>query len=211
MPQANVFQNSVPTRGEGGFTSPVSSRMGMQVMCDFYTYAVLLGSAYQIRAGTITTPIVGSNLIQDAKAEMGIGPATGLTVMPVSCNITYRLAAATAFETAGKSVADATLSGGAFVPLPLKLGGPAAGCPAHVAGTAGVTVAAETVATTRRHFAWSAPIAFGTMRAVYDWNPTAPPIVKGPGCFYVQVAANTTGPSYFADLFFLEFDTSELL
>ena len=52
-----AIQNSLRSAGEGTFTGGLASRLGMQVVQDFYTYMALVGAAYQVRAGTVTTPL----------------------------------------------------------------------------------------------------------------------------------------------------------
>jgi hypothetical protein len=197
--------------------SGIANLLGQQVVMDFYTHSVLAGKGFQVRAGTITTPLVGDVLITDTAAEMGSKAAAGYTIIPVYANINFNLAAATLYEVAAKSVIDTTLSGTAFVPLPLRTLGPngeatptAAATTAAVAAAGGVTVAAELATTTRRHFAWGHPIAAGAWPTIYDWTPRTPPVLAGPAVFYVQIAADTTGPSYYASYDFLEFTTAEI-
>lgn len=213
-----VQQRSFGARFEGQPTGGLAARLGMQVIMDFYTWAVVSGAGYNVRHGTITTPEVGDVVITDAKAEMAVAAASGLTVLPIAANISFRLAAGTLFESAGKSVAASTMTGGtAFVPLPLRTAGPDGGtasaalASAMVGSAGGVTVAAELATTTRRHFSWSQPIAAGAWDTWYDWRPTAPPVLAGPACFYLQIAGTGTGPSYYASFDFLEFDSTDLI
>ena len=181
--------------------------MADQVVTNFYQAMVLDGRGYNVRAGTISVPVVGDVLITDTAAEMSADAASGTTLIPVFCNITYNLAAATLFEAAGKSVATVSSAGTAFVPLPLKSDGSAAVSTARVQAAGAVTVTAEVATTTPRHFAWAQPIAAGAWPTWYDWQPTAAPVLVGPRCFYIQIAADTTGPSYFASFDYLEMPT----
>lgn len=207
-----VIQSAIPgPKAESTFSSGVANRLGIQVVQDFYLYMALLGAAYQVRAGTISVPVVGDVLITDTAAEMCADASTGTTIIPVSCNISFNLAAATLFETAGKSVASVSTAGTAFVPLPLRSNGPAATVTARVQAAGAVTVPAELATTTLRHFAWGHPIAAGAWPTIYDWSPRTPPILVGPRCFYLQIAADTTGPSYYASFEFLEAPTNSLL
>lgn len=216
--QLRVSRSSFSPYGDGGWAPGIASRLGHQVVLDFYTHMVLMGKAYNVRHGTITTPEVGDVLITDAKAEMAVAAASGTVVIPVSTNVSFNLAAATLFESAGKSVAASTMTGGtAFVPLPLRTLGPDNGTAAAATATAmvgsagGVTVAAEVATTTRRHWSWSQPIAAGAWPTWYDWSPRVPPVLAGPACYYVQIAGDTTGPSYYASLDFIEESASNLL
>lgn len=183
------------------------SQRGEAVVVDFYTQMALEGRVYNVRAGTISVPVVGDVVITDQAAEMSVDPPEGTTVIPCATNISYNLAAATLFEAAGKSVGAVSTAGDAFVPLPIKLGGAASTSTARVDAAGGVTVTAELATTTRRHWSWSQPIAAGAWPTWYDWNPKAPPVLTGPACYYVQIGADTTGPSYFASIDFIELPT----
>ncbi len=141
-----------------------------------------------------------------------VDAALGTTVIPVFLSLAVRLGTGTLHEYAVKSVAAASSAGTAFIPLPLLLGGNAAVSTARVAAHA-VTVAAETATTTRRHWAHSNPVAAGAGNDVplLMWTPRMPPIIKGVGCIYLQVAATTTGPSYYASFDYIEAPTASLL
>lgn len=194
--------------GSNGNPKPLLSSQGVLVVVDFYTQSVLDGRGYNVRAGTISVPVVGDILITDTAAEMCADAAANTTIMPMSANINFNLASATLFEAAGKSVATASTAGTAFVPLPLKSSGSAAVSTARVQAAGAVTVTAELATTTPRHFSWGHPIAAGAWPTIYDWNPAAPPVLVGPRCFYIQIGADTTGPSYFASFDYLEFQTA---
>ena len=213
MPSGNlgVKQNSLAAYGESSISGGIAARLGMQVVMDFYTYMALVGAGYQVRAGTLSVPLVGDVLITDTAAEMCADAASGTTIIPVAANISFNLAAATLFETAGKSVATASSAGTAFVPLPLRSNGAAATSTARVQAAGAVTVTAELATTTLRHFSWGHPIAAGAWPTIYDWKPRTPPVLVGPRCFYVQIAGDTTGPSYFASFDYLEAPTATLL
>ncbi len=206
-----VVQNALAPFGETTYSGGIANRLGIQVVQDFYTYMALVGAGYQVRGGTISVPLVGDVLITDTAAEMCADAATGTTIIPVWCNINFNLAAATLFETAGKSVATVSSAGTAFVPLPLRSGGTAATSTARVQAAGACTVTAELATTTLRHFAWGHPIAAGAWPTIYDWTPRTPPVLVGPRCFYVQIAGDTTGPSYFASFDYLEAPTATLL
>ncbi len=207
----SVRQNSLAGFGESTYSGGIANRLGIQVVQDFYTFASLIGAGYQVRAGTLSVPLVGDVLITDTAAEMCVDAASGTTIIPVYCNISFNLAAATLFETAGKSVATVSSAGTAFVPLPLRSNAAAATATARVQAAGAVTVTAELATTTLRHFSWGHPIAAGAWPTIYDWTPRTPPVLVGPRCFYVQIAGDTTGPSYFASFEYLEFPTATLL
>lgn len=207
MPLMEVIRGLGAGFGNGSAPPARLTTMADQVVTDFYQAMVLDGRGYQIRAGTISVPVVGDVVITDTAAEMAIDAATGTTIIPMACNISFNLAAATLFESAGKSVATVSSSGTAFVPLPLKSGGSAAVSTARVQAAGAVTVTAELATTTLRHFSWSQPIAAGAWPTWYDWQPSYGPVLVGPRCFYIQIGADTTGPSYFANVDYLEMPT----
>lgn len=209
-----VAQDTLGAAGENTWSAIKGSKMGFEIAVDFYTQMAMEGRVFQVRAGTISVPAVGDADITDTAAEMCADAQKGLTIMPVYCNISYNLAAATLFESAGKSVATLSTVGAAFIPLNLKSDGVAAGTTARVAETGsaavGVTVTAETAATTLRHFSTSHPIAAGAYTTTYDWEPPSPPVLVGPRCFYIQIAADTTGPSYYAHFDYIELKTANV-
>lgn len=207
-----VQQSTLGRFSEGTFSPGIASRLGIQVVQDFLTYLALQGKAYQVRAGTITTPLVGDVVLTDTAAELCVDAASGLTVIPVALDLSVRLGTGTLHEYALKSVGAASSAGTAFVPLPLLMGGDAATATARVSAAGGVTVPAELATTTRRHWSHSNPVAAGAGNDVpsHHWEPRVPPILKGTACLYLQVAATTTGPSYYAALDFIEVPTATL-
>ena len=212
-----VVQSAFPNPAQdGSYTGGIALRGGIQVVCDFYTYMSLIGAVYQVRAGTITTPLVGDVNLTDGFAEMSADAASATTIIPIYLNISLRLLTGTLHEYAAKSVATASTAGAAFVPLPLKSNGAAATSTARVAAAGGVTVTAELATTTLRHWGFANPAAGATgalPTAGYglEWKPVAPPILAGPRCFYVQIAAATTGPSYYANFDYIEAPTATIL
>lgn len=208
MPLFAVSRGSATGYGNGGAPAARLTSMADQVVTNFYQAAVLDGRGFQVRAGTISVPVVGDVVITDTAAEMAIDAASGTTIIPCAANISFNLAAATLFESAGKSVATVSSAGTAFVPLPLKSNGSAAVSTARVAAAGGVTVTAELATTTLRHFSWSQPIAAGAWPTWYDWMPQYGPVLVGPRCFYIQIGADTTGPSYFSNVDYLEFPSA---
>ena len=207
-----AIQSAFDRAAEGTGVPGRASRLGIQVVKDFYLYAALMGAGFQIRAGTISVPLVGDVVITDTAAEMAVDASSSLTIIPVRLDLSLNLNTGTLHEYAVKSVGAASSAGTAFVPLPLLLGGTAASSTARVQAAGAVTVAAELDTTTRRHWSYSNPVAGGAGNdaSPLAWEPKMPPIIKGLGCLYVQVAATTTGPSYFASLDYLEFSSALL-
>ncbi len=217
---AGYVRQSIPSSGfgEGASSDGIAGRLGLKALMDFFMFSALCGAAYQIRAGTITVPLVGSVAIAATGAEMCVdAPTSATTIMPVNANISMRLLTGTLHEYAVKSMTGASTAGTAFTPLPLKSTGPGAVSTARVAATAGtVTVPSETAALTRRHWSGSNPAAGATTSLptglyVLDWTPRTVPVLTGPWVLYVQIAATTTGPSYYAALDYLEYPSAALL
>ena len=199
-----VNQDSPQSGSEGVDIYAKGTKRGELCVVDFYTQMALEGRAFNVRAGTVTTHVAGDVDITDTAAEMCVDAASGLTVIPCYFNIHIEALAGTVPIVALKSVGTASSSGTAFVPLPLYMGGVASQATARVQAAGNVTVAAELATTTRRHF--SATLATADMPA-FEWRPVVPPVLAGTACFYVQVAATTTGPDYYANFDFIELRT----
>ena len=210
-PRITVGDTDLTLGSESQPTSIKGTKRGEMFVMDFYTRMLFQGRAFNVRAGTISVPLVGNVPITDTAAEMATSAVLGTTIIPVSTNISYNLAAGTLFENGGKSVGVVHSAGAAFVALPLKMGGAAATTTSAVAATAGtVTVTTEAATTTRRHWSWAQPIAAGAWPTWYDWKPKVPPLLTGPVCYYVQIAGTTTGPSYFASYDFIELPSANV-
>ncbi len=208
-----VRQSTLAPAADDTYATARATRLGLPVIADFYLYMVLAGKAFQVRAGTITTPLIGTVPITDTSAELCVDAASGLTIIPASLNVAVRLGTGTVHEYALKAVGAASSSGTAFTPLPL-LGGAASAATARVAATAGtVTVATEAATTTRRLWSYANPVAVlaGHEETTYNWEPRTPEILKGVSCVYLQMGAATTGPSFYAHLDFIECPTANLL
>lgn len=195
---------------DGSRVGVKSNRRGELVVMDFYTQMAIEQRVFQVRAGTITTPLVGDVVITDASAEMCADAATGLTIIPVQLDISVRLGGGTLHEYAAKSAGAVSTAGTAFTPLNLYIGGIGPRSTARVAAAGAVTVAAELATTTRRHWSYANPLAVaaGSEMTAFNWQPVNPPTLIGPACFYVQIAATTTGPSYYASFDFIELPTA---
>jgi hypothetical protein len=184
---------------------------GALVIMDFFAKAVLDGHGYQVRAGTITTPLVGDVAITDTAAEYCVDATAGHVIIPVYNNVSVRAGAGTAHEFAIKSVATVSSAGTAFTLLPMQSGGAAASLTARVSAAGGVTVTAELATTTLRHWTYSQQAVFTTgSNSLLDWEPLRPPVLNGARCLYVQLAAATTGPSYYASMDVLQFTSAQL-
>lgn len=185
-------------------------KSGAGVVMDFFAKCVLDGLGYQVRAGTISAPLVGDVAITDTAAEYCVDPGSGKVIIPVYQKITTNLGTGTLFEYATKSVATASSAGTAFVLLPLNAEtASAAVSTARVQAAGAVTVTAELATTTRVHWSAGQPIAMGAYVLEGEWEPLRPPRIANGYCLYTQIAATTTGPSYFANLDVLELGTGQ--
>ena len=207
-----VNQLSPRAFGEGRFIDTKLSRRGELVTIDFYTEMMLEGRGYQVKAGTISVPLVGDVDLTDAAAEFCVDAPQGTAVLPVYLNISINLGTGTLHEYALKTVDTASTAGTVYVPL-LLLGdtdGASAasngGATARVQAAGAVMVTAETATTTRR--LWSASnelaVAAGHEVTTHNYQPRTPHVIANNACCYCQIAAATTGQSYFASLDFLQ-------
>ena len=129
----------------------------------------------------------------------------GTTIIPIHLNVSLEsFAGGPLPEVAAKSVGAVSTAGTAFVPLPLKIGATAATSTARVAAAGGVTVAAELATTTRQHFVNVVTAQADRILADTGFSGI---VLTGPACFYVQVAATTAGPVYFANFNYIEIPT----
>jgi len=174
---------------------------------DFYAKAILDGKGYQVRAGTVSTPLTGDVLITDTAAEMCADAIAGMVIIPVYLQADIEALGGTLPQIAAKSVASVSSAGTAFVPLPLKAGGVAASTSARVQAAGAVTVTAELATTTLQHYTQTLATAAATQAV---WEPLRPPVLNGARCFYVQVGSVTTGSTYFAHFDYLEFTSAQL-
>ena len=211
-----VAQDTVDAAAEGSWMAAKGSKMGFQVVMDFFTQMAIEGRVFQIRAGDIATPLIGDVPIADTKAELCADCVSGTTIIPCYASIGVTLLPGTANQIKIQSVGVVSSAGTAFVPLNLKSGGPAATSTARVDAAGAVTVTLELATTTLRHFEWSAEFVqdagtespFATQPLV--WEPRCPPVLVGPRCFYIQIASATGGPGYFAHFDYIELPTANI-
>lgn len=196
--------------GEGKFIDWKMSRRGEPCIIDFYTEMILEGRGYQIKAGTITTPIAADVAITDTAAELCVDAGQGLAVIPVYLNISVRSGGtSTAHEYALKTVDTVSSAGTVFAPLPLlgETDTPAAAATGRAQTAGSVTVTGETATTTRRLWSYSNPVAIGAGNEIntHEYEPRMPHLIANQACCYCQIAsAVTTVPSYYASLDFIE-------
>ena len=213
---ARVQQDSVAATANGQWADVEATSRGELIVIDFYAQMVNEGRGFQLNIGTLTTPTVGDVVITNSAAEMCADAQLGMTVIPTQYDMSVNLGTGTLHEYAIKSAAAPSTAGTAFVPLPLITGGTAATTTARVAAAGAVSVPAELATTTRRHWSYSNPVAVaaGHSPGNITWQPLRPPVIVGSStgsCIYVQVAAATTGPSYFASLDYIELATASIV
>ena len=199
-----VAQDVTEAAGEGTRVGLKASKMGYLIVQDFYTQMAIEGRIYQVRAGTIATPLLADVVVTDADAEFAVDPATGYVILPVFEQFAVETDAATLTNFATKSAAGASSVAAAFVPLPLMTGGAACVSTARVAAAAGgVVVPAELATTTKVHFYYAAATA-SLARPLIDWVPRTPPIIGAADVLYTQDAGTGTVQEYYAHLDFIE-------
>lgn len=191
--------------------------MGELVAINDVTAWLLDGRGYQIRAGTIASPVNAKSVLADTAAELCADAAAGTTIIPIDFRVAIR-AVATALTTqvAVKAVGAASSGGTAFVPLPLLQGGTAAVSTARVQAAGSVTVAAELATTTRRLFEYEnnltqAPTTFNDNLSQASIAASTATLMRyigaGVSCVYAQVASTTAQDTYYATLNIVEFPT----
>lgn len=207
---AKVAQDTVAAGSEGDWVALKANKMGFPIVIDFYTQMAIEGRIFQVRAGTITTPVTGDIAITDTAAEFCVDAVTGYTVIPVYQCIALDEMTDAVVEMGTKSVAGASSSGTAFLPLPLLRGGSGSHATARAQGAGSVTVTAELATTTRRHWSFASPLecGAGAEMTTFEWSPRCPPIIAAGYCLYTQIADGTGGPDYFANLDFVELPTT---
>ena len=214
--QVRVNQDSPRAAGEGQWIDAKGTKRGELCVIDFYTEMALEGRGYQVRAGTITAGATGNVAVTDSESEMCADAPSGITIIVVEAMISIDVGVNHAIEVSGQSVATASTSGGAFVPLPLLIGGPASTSTARVAEIGATVVTAELGTTTLKHF--DAVSEFLNTDGADPslsinpvlWQPKVPPVLNGIRCFYIQVGAVTAGCDYFAHFDFIELPTTSV-
>ena len=229
MSQAYAYVNddTLQGAGEGSAIALQATKRGELRVQDFLTHMLINGFGYQIRAGTVATGVAMDSTVTDTDAEMCVDAPDGVTIIPIRFGIAFdEIATATTVRVAVKAVGTASNAGTAFEPIPLLQGGLLSTCTARVQNNGAVQVPAEVFDATSGLTACRRLFQFN---AVYTQTPATdlgsfagPPatiaaavadlnyIGKGVACVYVQAAATTAFPLYFAELDFLSFPTSKL-
>ncbi len=189
--------------GQSSWQEMKISKRGETRIIDFISEMLQEGRCYQVRLGTVTTPIAVDTVMTDAKAELCYDALAGLTIIPIDLGLAARgIATATTFGAALKGVAEVSSAGTDFPPLPLLSGGDGASGSARAAGQGGVTVKAELATDTVRIFEYEevstqTPVdGEGELKQLSAAAQTAKLhyIGKGPACIYLQLAATTAAP-----------------
>ena len=210
MSDIRVYAKGVspPRATDDSWVALRAFRDGAPIVVPWLVALAVEGKIYQVRLGTITTPLTGDVAITDTAAESAAEAATGYVILPLHLNVTIEALGGTLPAVEFKSVgALITTLGTAFTPLNLKIGGAAANGRAAVAAAGGVAVAAELNTTTRQHYTDTRAVAAD---GIIDVDFDLPPVLVGPASCYLQVGSVTTGSTYFAHYEFAEFTTGEL-
>ncbi len=205
--------------GASSWVEAKGSVRGEQRIIDFLAEMLQEGRCFQVRLGTITTPVAMDSVLTDAAAELCYDAPTGLTIIPIQLGVAAReIATALTVSVALKGVGAISTAGTAFTPLPLLQGGAAASGSARAANNGGVTVAAELVTNTVRIFEYEnviteAPTTFNaglTSLTIAAASAHLQYIGKGPACIYLQCGAGTAFPLTHSHLNVMELLTSAI-
>ena len=204
-------QQSVSRFSDDTWVNLRASRDGSPIIMPWYVALAIEGRVYQVRLGTITAPLTGDIEITTVAAESAAEAAAGSTIIPLYVNVDLEALGGTLPQACFKSVnALITTLGTAFVPLNLRIGGPAASGRAAVAAAGGVAVAAESNTTTR-------VLASGHTSGIGDAQPNLldqqfryPNVLVGPASIYLQVGTVMTGSDYFAFYNYAELLTNDI-
>ena len=204
-------QQSAPRASDDTWAALRSSRDGSPILFPWYFALAVEGKCFQVRLGTITAPLTGDVDVTDTAAEAAAEAATGMTILPLYANVDIELLGGTLPQVCLKSVnAVITTLGTQFIPLNLRIGGPAAQGRAAVAAAGGVAVAAE-VNTTTRVLASGHTSAIGdAMPNILDQLFEVPHVLVGPASVYLQVGTVTTGTAYFGFFNYAEIATNDI-
>jgi len=200
-----------PTRaGDDHWVALRAARDGAPIVLPWQTALAIEGKVYQVRLGTITTPLTGDVLITDTAAESAAEAASGRVIVPLAVVVEIEALGGTLPQAAFKSVgALITTLGTAFVPLNLKIGGDAYSGRAAVSAAGGVTVAAE-LNTTTRVIASNTNAVAADGRGILNEQFDVPHVLVGPASCYLQVGSVATGSTYFGFYNLAEFTEAEI-
>lgn len=227
MSEAQEYGYHLSPAGVPSWIPARVTSQGERLIIDWIMHRLLKGQGYQIRAGTVATGVAMDSVITDTDAEMCYDAAAGLTIIPVQFNMAFDdIATATTVKVAVKAVGTASNAGTAFKPIPLLQGGAAASGSARVQETGAVQVPAEVFDQTspltaaRRLWQYNnvatetpttdTPAGAGALATIAAGAADLRYIGKGVACVYIQAAATTAFPLYFASLDVIEFDSDEL-
>ena len=201
-------QQSVGRASDGQWVALRGLRDGAPITAPWFVALAIEGAVYQVRLGTITAPLTGDVLVTDTAAESAAEAASGFTIIPLRLNVNIEALGGTLPQIEFKSVgALITTLGTAFIPLNLRIGGPAASARAAVAAAGGVAVAAELNTTTRQHFSLTQTAAGDQ---VINETFAVPPVLVGPASCYLQIGSVATGSTYFANYDFAELSSGDI-
>ena len=204
-------QQSVTRFSDDTWVNLRASRDGSPIIMPWYVALAIEGRCYQVRLGTITAPLTGDIEITTVAAEAATEAAAGSTIIPLYVNVELEALGGTLPQACLKAAgALITTLGTAFIPLPLRIGGPAASGRSAVAAAGGVAVAAEATGTHR-------VLASGHTSGIGDAQPNIldqqfriPHVLVGPASVYLQVGTVMTGSTYFGFYNFAELLTNDI-
>ena len=205
--------------GQSTWQQEKISKRGEKRIIDFLDEMLQEGRVFQVRLGTVTTPVAMDSVLTDTAAELCYDALAGLTIIPVKLGVAPReIATALTVSVALKGVGVVSSAGTVFAPLNLLQGGDGPSGTARAANNGGVTVQAELATDTRKIFEFESnfsqapttilgamallPVALANAKLQY--------IGKGPACIYLQLAAATAFPLTHSYLNVLELATTSI-
>ena len=213
------YETALTAPGQASWQRSKQSIRGEQRVIDFLAEMLQEARGYQVRLGTVTTPVAMDSVLTDAAAELCYDAGTGLTIIPIKLGVTPReIATALTVSVALKGVGTVSSAGTAFTPLPLLQGGATASGTARAANNGGVTVTAELPTTTVKIFEFEsnftqAPTTIlGAMAllSVALANAQLQYVGKGPACIYLQLGSAVAFPLTHSFLNVLEIPTTSV-
>ena len=208
--RAYAKSQMVNRKTDDTWTELRATRDGAPIVQPWLTALTIEGKVYQVRMGTVTTPLVGDIVITTVAAEAAAEAALGYVIMPVYLNVQIEALGGTLPELAFNSVgALITTLGTAFTPLNLKIGGAAANARAAVAAAGGVAVAADGATTTRQIYRHTQAVA-ASVSCIANQVFEVPHVLVGPASVYLQIGSATTGSDYFGHFDFVELTAAEI-
>ena len=205
---SNVTRNSYVSGAEGTTPATRVNRQGSLVVISQRMQWSIEGRCFVSSHGTETTPLTALAYDQD-QPEFILSVPTGTTVIPLSIRVNTEGSTGTAKELiiwrTTNEIGNGTSTAATEGPTNLRSDAPRAALavPRHLY-TANVTL-------TNYREIWRDSTTIASIAPfTYEYKDESPVIIVGPGSLGLQFAATTTQPTFFLNVTWAEFATSEL-